>query len=54
MASALGQLREMSIVVADTGDNMTLRRLESVDCTTNPTLALRAMSEPSAREIVEC
>src|SRR6056297_4227900 len=54
MASALGQLRKMSIVVADTGDNMTLRRLESVDCTTDPTLALLGMSEPPAREIVEC
>src|SRR6056297_3131640 len=54
MASALGQLRKTSIVVADTGDNTTLRPLESVGCTTDPTLVLRAMSEPSARIIVEC
>lgn len=52
MVSALDQLREMSIIVADTGDMEAVRRFEPVDCTTNPTLVLRAMSDPAARDIV--
>ncbi|PZU20366.1 MAG: transaldolase, partial [Stenotrophomonas sp.] len=37
-ASKLAQLRELSVVVADTGDYDAIKRLRPVDCTTNPTL----------------
>jgi len=46
MASKLDQLREMTTVVADTGDIEAVRELKPVDCTTNPTLVLKAIGEP--------
>lgn len=52
MVSALDQLRDMSVVVADTGDIEAVRRFKPVDCTTNPTLVLRALSDPAARGIL--
>ncbi len=42
MTSKLEQLREMTVVVADTGDVDAVRRLEPQDCTTNPSLVLKA------------
>jgi transaldolase len=53
MLSVLDQIRDMSIVVADTGDLEAVRRLRPVDCTTNPTLVLRAMDDADARSIVD-
>lgn len=43
----LEQLRKMTTVVADTGDIASIKRLQPVDATTNPTLLLKAawMSE---------
>lgn len=41
--SKLDQLREMTTVVADTGDIEAVRRLEPVDCTTNPSIVLKAL-----------
>lgn len=41
--SKLDQLREMTTVVADTGDIDAVRRLKPVDCTTNPTIVLKAL-----------
>ncbi|UWX04355.1 hypothetical protein H1235_04295 [Pseudoxanthomonas sp. NC8] len=38
----LQQLRELSVVVADTGDYDAIVRLRPVDCTTNPTLVKKA------------
>ncbi|MEN5222274.1 transaldolase, partial [Stenotrophomonas sp. TWI602] len=35
--SKLSQLRDLSVVVADTGDYEAIKRLKPVDCTTNPT-----------------
>ncbi|WP_062226654.1 transaldolase [Aureimonas frigidaquae] len=46
MTSKLEQLREMTVVVADTGDIEAVRRLKPVDCTTNPTLVLKAVGLP--------
>jgi transaldolase len=49
----LDQLREMSIVVADTGDIDAVRRLKPIDCTTNPSLILKAVENPAAAAIVD-
>ena len=46
MVSKLDQLRTMSVVVADTGDLDAIARLKPFDCTTNPSLVLRAASSP--------
>ncbi|KTQ95755.1 transaldolase [Aureimonas ureilytica] len=46
MASKLDQLREMTTVVADTGDIEAVRELRPVDCTTNPTIVLKALGTP--------
>jgi transaldolase len=53
MASKLDQLRQMTVVVADTGDIDTVRRLKPVDCTTNPTLILKAVQNPAYAALVE-
>ncbi|KQT84092.1 transaldolase [Aurantimonas sp. Leaf443] len=47
MASKLEQLREMTTVVADTGDIDAVRALKPVDCTTNPTIVLKALGTPA-------
>ncbi|WP_188911763.1 transaldolase [Aureimonas endophytica] len=46
MPSKLEQLREMTLVVADTGDIEAVKRLKPVDCTTNPSLVLKAIGLP--------
>lgn len=43
MTSKLDLLREMTIVVADTGDAEAVRRFKPEDCTTNPSLVLKAI-----------
>src|SRR5215831_19490468 len=53
MASKLEQLRGMTVVVADTGDIEAVRRLAPQDCTTNPTLLLKAVENPSYAHLVE-
>ena len=50
MASKLEQLREMTVVVADTGDLEAVRRLQPQDCTTNPSLVLKAIQNPAMEE----
>lgn len=52
-ASKLAQLRAMSVVVADTGDIDAVRRLKPVDCTTNPSLILKAVENPASASIVD-
>jgi transaldolase len=52
MASKLDQLREMTVVVADTGDLEAVRRLQPQDCTTNPSLVLKAIQNPAMAEHV--
>ena len=51
--SKLDQLRAMTVVVADTGDIEAVRRLKPQDCTTNPTLLLKAAEMPAYASIVE-
>jgi transaldolase len=53
MASKLAQLRDMTVVVADTGDIEAVRRLAPQDCTTNPTLLLKAANDPAYAHLVE-
>jgi len=45
--SKLDQLREMTVVVADTGDIEAVRRLKPQDCTTNPSIVLKALNSPA-------
>ena len=53
MPSKLDQLRAMTVVVADTGDLDAVRRLKPQDCTTNPTLLLKAVENPAYASIVD-
>ena len=46
MTSKLEALRAMTTVVADTGDIEAVARLKPVDCTTNPTIVLKALGTP--------
>ena len=43
MTSILDQLRDVTTVVADTGDIEAVARLKPVDCTTNPSIVLKAL-----------
>lgn len=51
--SRLQQLRELSVVVADTGDYDAIARLRPVDCTTNPTLVKKALGLPVYADLIE-
>jgi transaldolase len=46
MTTKLDELRTMTTVVADTGDIEAVRRLKPVDCTTNPSIVLKALGTP--------
>ncbi len=50
MPSKLDQLRTMTTVVADTGDIEAVRRLKPVDCTTNPSIVLKALESADFAE----
>lgn len=51
--SKLAQLREMSVVVADTGDYEAVKRLRPVDCTTNPSIVRKALDLPVYADLIE-
>ena len=53
MTSKLEQLRSMTTVVADTGDIEAVARLKPVDCTTNPTIVLKALGTPAFADKVK-
>lgn len=53
MASKLDQLRDMTVVVADTGDIDAVKRLKPQDCTTNPSLVLKALGSDAYASQVE-
>ncbi|CAM5769957.1 transaldolase [Labrys miyagiensis] len=53
MASKLEQLRAMTVVVADTGDIDSIKAVKPVDCTTNPSLLLKAAEMPAYDHIIE-
>lgn len=50
MTSKLSQLRQMSVVVADTGDIEAVRRLRPQDCTTNPSIVLKSIQSVAFQE----
>ncbi|MEX0286261.1 MAG: transaldolase [Paracoccaceae bacterium] len=51
MPTALDQLREMTVVVADTGEVAAVKQYAPEDCTTNPSLVLKALSDPASEEL---
>ena len=53
MPSALEQLKQHTIVVADTGDFQSIRKFKPRDATTNPSLILAAASMPEYTDVVE-
>jgi len=53
VANALDQLREMTVVVADTGNLEAVKKYQPVDCTTNPSLVLAALSDDASKELVQ-
>lgn len=53
MASRLEQLRQMTTVVADTGDIEAIRRWQPVDATTNPSLLLKAVRMPEYDHFID-
>lgn len=52
MSSKLSRLREMTQVVADTGDIEAIRRFQPIDATTNPSLLLKAAGLPHYAELL--
>ncbi len=52
MKTVLDQLRTMTTVVADTGDVSAVRTYKPIDCTTNPSLVLKAFDHPASEELV--
>lgn len=48
----LQQLQAFSTIVADTGDIASIARLKPVDATTNPSLILKAASQPEYQDII--
>ena len=53
MASILDQLRSMTTVVADTGALSAVRKYKPTDCTTNPSLVLKAFDAADSRAVLE-
>ena len=52
MKSVLDQLRSMTVVVADTGEVAAVKAYKPVDCTTNPSLVLKALTDPASEALV--
>ena len=53
MASKLDQLKTMTTIVADTGDMELIRTFQPTDCTTNPTLILKAAQMDAYQHLVD-
>ena len=53
MTNQLSSLREMTTVVADTGDIEAIRKYQPVDATTNPSLLLKAADLPQYAHLIE-
>lgn len=53
LASKLDQLKSMTTIVADTGDMEAIRAFKPTDCTTNPTLILKAAQMEAYHHLVE-
>lgn len=53
MTTKRAQLATMTTIVADTGDLEAVKRLKPVDCTTNPTLVLKACELPASAHVID-
>lgn len=53
MANLLDQLKEMTTIVADTGDVEAIKSVKPVDATTNPSLLLKASQLPQYAHLIE-
>lgn len=53
MPSALEQLRQQTVIVADTGDFQQLQKYKPTDATTNPSLIYQASKLPQYQHLVE-
>ena len=53
MLSKLEQLKQMTAVVADTGDIDAIKRFQPLDATTNPSLLLKAAALPAYQPLVQ-
>ena len=53
MPSKLDQLKTMTTIVADTGDMEAIGSFKPTDCTTNPTLILKAAQMPAYRHLLD-
>lgn len=53
MASVLKQLRDVTTVVADTGEIEAIKKFQPVDATTNPSLLLKAAQIPEYNSYIE-
>jgi transaldolase len=53
MNDSLTQLKQFSIIVADTGDFASIRKYQPRDATTNPSLLLKASTMPEYAEVVK-
>ena len=53
MTSKLDQLKTMTTVVADTGDLEAVRKFKPTDCTTNPSLILKAAQNKAGADIIK-
>ncbi len=53
MANKLSQLRNMTVVVADTGDINTIKQYSPEDATTNPSLLFKAAQMPEYQNLVK-
>jgi len=51
--SVLDQIKDHTVVVADTGDFDSIRQYEPQDATTNPSLILKAANQPEYAELVK-
>lgn len=53
MENLLSQLKQHSLIVADTGDFASIRKYQPRDATTNPSLLLKAAQMPEYAEVVD-
>jgi transaldolase len=53
MTTLLSQLKESSLIVADTGDFASIRKYQPRDATTNPSLLLKAAQMPEYQDLVK-
>jgi transaldolase len=53
MASQLDQLRQFTTVVCDTGDINSIKKYHPTDATTNPSLILKAASDPAYQHLID-